>query len=73
MQEQYNMNGKDFSALPIIVEQVIFTSSAAKCYKQKQLSTAQELSWLSNVFELTDRNFLVGLFMGISKNCIGDC
>jgi hypothetical protein len=55
------------------VEQVIFTSSAAKCYKQKQLSTAQELSWLSNVFELTDRNFLVGLFMGISKNCIGDC
>jgi len=40
MQEQYGMNGKDFSDLPIIVEQVIFTTSAAKCYKQKQLSTA---------------------------------
>jgi hypothetical protein len=40
MQEQYNMNGKDISALPIIVEKVIFTNSAAKCYKEKQLSTA---------------------------------
>ncbi len=29
--------------------------------------TQQDLSWFSNVFELTDINFLVRFFMGISK------